>query len=194
MTIVKFKTLVASATMAMVMAAGCVSGAQAANLVINGGFETGDFTGWTTGEVSFPQYIVTSPVEEGTYAAQIAGFSYGPDTLSQVITTTVGQSYALSFWYLQDIAFPNGIDVTWNGSSIFSMIDEAVSGYQYVSAIVLGTGSDTLVFTAYNDPAFTYLDDVSVSGAVPEPSTWAMTIVGFGLLGATVRRRRLATA
>lgn len=180
--------------MAMVMAAGCVSGAQAANLVINGGFETGDFTGWTTGEVSFPQYIVTSPVEEGTYAAQIAGFSYGPDTLSQVITTTVGQSYALSFWYLQDIAFPNGIDVTWNGSSIFSMIDEAVSGYQYVSAIVLGTGSDTLVFTAYNDPAFTYLDDVSVSGAVPEPSTWAMTIVGFGLLGATVRRRRLATA
>ncbi len=36
------------------------------------------------------------------------------------------------------------------------------------------------------------LDSVIMTGVtgVPEPATWAMTILGFGLLGAAVRRRR----
>lgn len=29
-----------------------------------------------------------------------------------------------------------------------------------------------------------------ISGSVPEPATWAMMITGFGLVGATIRRRR----
>jgi hypothetical protein len=29
-----------------------------------------------------------------------------------------------------------------------------------------------------------------ISNAVPEPATWAMMITGFGLVGATIRRRR----
>ena len=33
-----------------------------------------------------------------------------------------------------------------------------------------------------------------LTSAVPEPATWAMLIAGFGLVGATLRRRRLATA
>lgn len=37
--------------------------------------------------------------------------------------------------------------------------------------------------------------DVSAAGTVvPEPSSWAMMIAGFGLVGATLRRRRLAVA
>ena len=31
---------------------------------------------------------------------------------------------------------------------------------------------------------------IGVSGAVPEPATWAMMIVGFGLIGAAARRRQ----
>lgn len=31
------------------------------------------------------------------------------------------------------------------------------------------------------------------SNAVPEPATWAMMIAGFGLMGATLRRQRIAT-
>ncbi|MBS0333573.1 MAG: PEPxxWA-CTERM sorting domain-containing protein [Proteobacteria bacterium] len=31
-------------------------------------------------------------------------------------------------------------------------------------------------------------------GAVPEPAAWALLIVGFGLSGAMLRRRRLARA
>lgn len=33
-----------------------------------------------------------------------------------------------------------------------------------------------------------------VAGAVPEPATWALMIIGFGGAGAALRRRRMATA
>ncbi len=39
----------------------------------------------------------------------------------------------------------------------------------------------------------TDLSDLFKPGAVPEPATWAMTIMGFGLLGLALRRRRAAS-
>ena len=33
----------------------------------------------------------------------------------------------------------------------------------------------------------------NISGVVPEPASWALMIAGFGLVGATMRRRRMAT-
>jgi hypothetical protein len=36
-------------------------------------------------------------------------------------------------------------------------------------------------------------EEAVVPGPVPEPSTWAMLVFGFGLLGAQMRRRRLST-
>lgn len=58
-----------------------------------------------------------------------------------------------------------------------------------------GTGSDTLSFAAYTDANYWHLDDISVTGtsaigAVPEPTTWAMMLIGFGALGVVMRRRQ----
>jgi hypothetical protein len=33
-----------------------------------------------------------------------------------------------------------------------------------------------------------------LTGAVPEPQTWAMMLAGFGVVGATLRRRRKPAA
>ena len=44
---------------------------------------------------------------------------------------------------------------------------------------------------------YAVLDDVSFAaagGGVPEASTWAMLIAGFGLVGAAMRRRSAALA
>jgi len=171
------------------------SGAHATELVTNGGFETGDFSGWTIDAVSYPMAVVTNLVEAGSYAGRIAGFAFAPDTLAQDIHDVSGQSYQVSFWRWQDPFAPNGLDVTWNGVSIFSEVDNvANAGYEHFSATVTGHGVDTLLFTSYNDPAFTYVDDVSVLGSVPEPATWALMIGGFGLAGAALRRRPLPAA
>ena len=179
---------------ALVAATLLTPAANAAGIV-NGSFETGDFTGWVPNEVSYPVYIVTSPVQDGAYAAQIAGYASGPDTLSQTVATTLGQTYTLSFWYWQDGGLPNGFDASWNGTSVFSQVDIAGGtnvAYEHVAVSVVGTGSDLLRFTAYNDPAFTYVDNVSLS--VPEPASWAMMLAGFGGMGMALRARRQKVA
>jgi hypothetical protein len=157
------------------------------NIITNGDFETGDFTGWTTNAVSFPMYIVTNPVNSGSYAAQIAGYSYGPDTLSQGITTTPGLTYILSFARFQSIGDPViSLDVTWDGTTVFSEFNPGAQPFQTFSASVVGTGFDTLVFTSANDPGYTYLDDVSLT-PTPEPALYGL--LGFGLSALAYSRR-----
>ena len=73
------------------------------NVVINGNFASGSFSGWTLGgnytSTSFgPEIFIDTDAEGGTtYAAGMG--SVGSDgTLSQTIATTAGQTYTLSFW------------------------------------------------------------------------------------------------
>lgn len=60
-------------------------------------------------------------------------------------------------------------------------------------------GSASFRFQDFNnDNVGIVIDNVSldigpnIGGAVPEPSTWAMLILGFGVIGSAARRRRLA--
>ena len=182
----------------------CSAGNAAANLIQNGSFETGDFTDWTIQINSFHMNIVSTPVEDGIYAAQIAGYEYivdesgkevsGANTLSQIVADTSGQQYLLSFWRDQEYGtHQTGLTVTWDGATVFSETNPGSTGYQNFTAYVLGTGSDTLEFISYNTPGYTYVDNVSLT-AVPEPAAWAMMLVGFGGLGfAAFRRTRKAS-
>ena len=65
--------------------------------------------------------------------------------------------------------------------------------YSYISRIPDGT-SNTIVFSEIGGNVYAGLDDVSVV-AVPEPSTWALALLGFvglGMLG--MRRSRMRAA
>ncbi|MBB3692460.1 PEPxxWA-CTERM sorting domain-containing protein [Sphingomonas sp. BK580] len=52
-------------------------------------------------------------------------------------------------------------------------------------------GSYTL--TGYNDETGGTLNIRSVNAAVPEPATWAMMILGMGVIGVAMRRQKVAT-
>ena len=57
----------------------------------------------------------------------------------------------------------------------------------------------TLKFDVWADPSYamdtgTIRQQFFPTGEVPEPATWAMLIAGFGMVGATMRRRRAVAA
>jgi hypothetical protein len=60
-----------------------------------------------------------------------------------------------------------------------TMYFTATSSSAVLSFLAVGTG----------DPPTIMLDGVTLAG-VPEPSTWAMLLGGFGLIGLLQRRRR----
>jgi hypothetical protein len=183
-----------------VFAFGTIGLAHANNLVVNGGFETGDFTGWTvTGDMSNIGVCSVSTCpgnfapEEGTYAAY-----FGPvgdtTTISQQIATNPGQQYQLSF-FLADPqgGTPNYFSVTF-GTNTFSFTNFGVAfGWQqFILDTTATSSSTTLSFTFRQDPAFWFLDNVVVTtsgqGTVPEPGTLAL--FGSGALGLAAFARR----
>jgi hypothetical protein len=88
-----------------------------------------------------------------------------------------------------DDGFNNGIqDAVYLTSPLQSLgagasfhVDSSVLMPQSMGFVVLGNG-----FWTYN------IESLDVLG-VPEPASWAMMLVGFGLLGNTLRRRTPAT-
>lgn len=59
-------------------------------------------------------------------------------------------------------------------------------------SVYLGAGNYTFSITGDGGGGIPAGVGLRLDSTVPEPATWAMLILGFGLVGATMRRRRLA--
>ncbi len=164
---------------------------QAANLVQNGGFETGDFQSWTPGGDTSSLFVADFNSNSGTYAAIFSfifsgseDFSTGPN-LSQSFTTSAGSSYVLSYQLSDLSSDPNGFQALWNGSVIpgSPVIDATDFGYTLYQFTVAGTGSDTLQFQSYQDDLSDwFLDDVTLDKAsAPEPSSLLLIAGGIAV-------------
>lgn len=134
---------------------------------------------------------------------------YHPGTLSQTITGLTDQNlYTLTFDYAltQQVGF-NGAnyDNFWQvgfgnasqNTSLLSIANGGFSGWKTATMTFVAGGTEQVLSflakgTAPGAPPFMLLDNVSLTSAVPEPSTWAMMFGGLGLLGVLARRRSAA--
>ena len=141
---------------------------------------------------------------DGNRSIDLAGSGIGG--IAQTFDTLAGQLYRVTFYIARNP--DNGQNPRTGFASILGGPNTPLSfnntsttrdamGWQKRTFTFTGTGSNTLRFGSDGSslgngsgPFFGLaLDNVSFA-AVPEPSTWAMLILGFGFVGSAMRRRK----
>jgi hypothetical protein len=188
-----FSPRLAPILVAAALIAWCPLPTRAANLIVNPGFETGNFSGWIfTPGPSSGSGVDNSNPHTGTDAAVLdAPGTVGapPDEeLSQTVVTTPGTFYDVSFWLANSAGSgTNGFIASFGGTTI-AIGGSATFPYQEYSFSVKATGiSSVMDVRDFNNGGAWYLDDISVAPrSVPDAaSTWLLLLLGvsatFGL-------------
>lgn len=169
-------------------------------------------TGWTvsssSGDIVLGQTVTGDghSAADGTYFVDLSGFgASSPDgALNQTIHTVAGATYAFSM----DLGSSNsgtifasvgGSLLTLTSGAAFSVGSESWTPWS--GTFTGGANHNPLLTIGNGTPGsqIDFLDNVSIvqtgggSGA-PEPAGWALMILGFGGVGASMRRRRAVTA
>ena len=201
---------------------GCLIqiGPSNASIILNGGFETGNFTDWTVntgGDLKYPQVVIaynqggaypvgafgekipTAPAG-GTYGAYFVS-DHSKESISQLINLTAGQVYEVSY----DLYSPKGGKKNAFDATLQSSVDNSLSPVFSSKALPSGWTIYTAMFTADAASPYTFtmdfagegipaadfvVDNIAITG-VPEASTWAMLIIGFASVGFVGYRRSM---
>jgi hypothetical protein len=138
-------------------------------LVQNGGFETGDLTGWifTGAGVGSDFFVGPTPTfgaHTGSYAANFGAVATSFDSIAQTLPTIPGHSYVLSYWLSHnDTNLENEFQVSWGGNIIQDLLNVSSFNWTNYTFTELATNSSTVLqFSGYEIPAWFGLDDVSV--------------------------------
>ena len=208
------KNLLAGVVLAASVLAGSASAAT--NLISNGHFvgvnpEGDAFITVNAGEAIIPDWEVLygsvdwisgywAGSDGDGYSIDLNGLTQG--AIGQTINTEIGQSYTLTFDIAANPDF-SGVRVAIVGANGVTIGTENYALNQgdpvvWSSRSLYFTANSTttqISFSSGNNDNCCYgaaIDNVSV--AVPEPTTWALMIAGFGGAGAMLRRRRAAIA
>ena len=153
------------------------------SLAANGGFETGDFTGWTlNGSGGSDNFVAGSASisgitpHAGSYYAALGQIGTPLGYLSQTLPTAGGQKYLLSLWLYNPTNaisgrrppfttnFPNEFSVAWNGGTLYDNVDFARTAWTNLQFVVAATGAATVLqIGGRDDNYYLGLDDVSVT-------------------------------
>jgi hypothetical protein len=179
------------------------TGAQASEIITNGGFETGDLSGWYYGRAlpgnpfAANWYVNSFAFHSGNYSAA-TGDNY--ELRQNFAPVLVGDIGSITFSAMIGPGYPMAFDLFYQGGAD-----------QEFAVTTSGAGFSTFNITSYLDMSQTaltgisfwgnivtsaFLDDVSIQSrvappppGVPEPLTLALFGAGLAGLGALRRKR-----
>ncbi len=141
-------------------ALGSITEDAGPTVAVNGGFETGDLTGYSSSGVSVDPLFLGG--QFGNYTARLSGAGF----LEQDATTTAGQHYIVSFYVAGDVdASSSSLQVFWDGTQILSQTDLA-GGFTKYTFDLVGDASDptTQLFFSYGtDGTGLLVDQISIT-------------------------------
>jgi len=198
--------LVSLLPLALALTAGVATQAKA-GIILDGGFENptpGNYTsslgdGWNVnGTIRVDN--ATSPVgvpHSGNQSVYL-DYGYSPNTVSQMLTTIVNQTYLVSFWIADSgpnlVTVDFGSQTLFNGTAPTNGVSLASDYVNYAYTVTATSTTTNLSFIGQylnsNQGNGTNLDDVTVDAA-PEPATLAFT--GLGCLALVTLRPLLKT-
>ena len=201
----------------MAAAAGLTAAPASAATIINGSFELGTdpgasfstlaagssaITGWTIGGAGVDYIGGYWNASDGVRSVDLSALSAGG--VSQNITTVAGKTYKVTFDMAGNpdggfgdklmVVTSNGFNPQINSFTVGAANTHLNMGWQSMSYMfTAGPGTVTNIAFASDEynPYGPALDNIGIS-AVPEPTTWALMILGFGAAGGMIRvsRRR----
>ena len=148
------------------------------NIVSNGGFETGDFRGWSLNAATTFVTNRVGYVHSGLRSA-LLGQENILGSLGQTLPTLAGQTYQISLWLnnpknTKGVA-PNQFSVLWEGSPIYDRTDIPTTNWFNLQFTVTATSNGSVLeFGFRDDPFYLGLDDVTVK-PVPPPKVIAIS-------------------
>ena len=166
-----------------------------ADLIQNGSFETGSFSGWARSGNTADTSVISQAYDgfsakDGT-AYAILGPVGSDGALSQSFATSPGSILTIDFWLANDGDLTNDFSARFDGDILVSINNGAAFGWTEFTATATSTGRDTLQFAFRNDPGYYALDHVSVTQTSPIPEPAGLLILPLGMLAiARVRRVR----
>ncbi len=163
-------------------------------LIQNGGFETGNFAGWTQADNIADTGVISQAYDgfsaENGNAYAILGPVGRDGVLGQTFADAAGGTLTISFWLANDGDVPNDFSASLDGNSLVRLSDAATMGWSEFTYTKAATGSDTLQFSFRNDPGYFALDNVSVTETNPIPEPAGLLVLPLGLLAMTRLRPR----
>ena len=155
------------------------------NPIVNGGFETGDFSGWTRAGTT----SISGVAHSGTHSAMLgaAAATNGDSSISQAFSAPAAGG-VLTFFY--NLRCPDTVSYDWatatlrdsttgTTSTLLPHVCANNSGWTAISASLTGGDTYTLTLVSHDDgfagdPTYTLFDDVAI-GPPPPPSLPGIT-------------------
>src|SRR5262249_18677167 len=132
--------------------------------VVNGGFETGNFSGWTQSGNTGATGVGTTTVHGGSQAAYMGPVG-SEGFLSPTFSTSPGVLYVLDYWLEHDGGSPSSFRAMIDGADVAgSVLTDPVPAFgstEFTFSFVALRATPPFKFGFQEDPSYFHLDDVS---------------------------------